>query len=131
MNMYKDIVKEDFDFLKDIFLKAGVTDFKIKQLFNKIEGYSDETEAEIMLRINKDYITIARINILKTRQGIGSSILDDIIKYCNKNNIKKVIIESAFTREIINFANKKGFTPDDYVFISSEGLKVGNYILNL
>lgn len=129
--MYKDIVIEDFSFLKDNFLKAGVNDFKIKQFFNKIEGYSDETEAEIMLRINKDYITIARINTLETRQGIGSSILDNIIKYCNEKGIKKVIIESAFTREMVNFANKKGFTPDEYVFKTSEGLDVGNYILNL
>lgn len=121
----------DFIFIEEIFKKEVTEDFKLRKKFNKVEGVSWETEGEIMIRVNEDRLTIARINVLNTRKGILTSILNKLITYCKETNKNKIIIESAFTESMINFALKNGFKPDKYNIHNMNGLDVGNYELDL
>lgn len=122
---------EDFTYLKELFISKGIEDFHLRKTLNKVEGFSYDTEAEIMIRVNKDFLTIARINVLDTRKGTGFKILSFLINYCKNNNKNKLIIESAFTDEMINFCNKHGFKPDMFAFTNKDGKILGNYELYL
>ena len=72
----------------------------------------DKSEAEMLIRFfPKDSITIARMSVNHTRKGIGSKILDYIIKYAKDNQLKNIYIESILSKEMISLAKKYKFTP--------------------
>lgn len=93
--------------------------------------YGDE-ETELYLKsFPLDGITISRVYFYNQRKGTMSKILDELKIYCNKNNLNKIIIESAMTNEMISFANKHNFKPVENCTFNSNGVIVGNYELKL
>ena len=89
--------------------------------FNRFFIISEENE--LMLRIN-DYtkeLIITRIKVKQKRRGVATQILHFLKEYAKKNGYKKIIIEAALTKEIINFARANGFNEQPHV--------IGNYEL--
>lgn len=91
-----------------------------------------EEETELYLKaFPLDGITISRVYFENTGKGTMTKVLNEIKKYCKDNDLKKIIIESAITKEMISFANKNGFKPVESTVFDSKGLLIGNYELIL
>jgi GNAT superfamily N-acetyltransferase len=73
--------------------------------------YNDELD--LYFRINAFHLTIVRIDVGdgRTRQGIGTAILEWFIGFATDRKIPTIVIESCITKECAAFAAKHGFRP--------------------
>jgi GNAT superfamily N-acetyltransferase len=120
--MFYKIIEEDFLPLKSILEADAQSPITMWVSFGRIFMISNETETELMVRVNQDTITIARIQFTSQRNGYGSRVLNWLKEYARRNGQTKLKIECANTKEIVNFARKYGFvqtndTNDWYICI--------------
>lgn len=107
-------------------LKEYIENFEGKQLrnyyklkpskfdFAPINSQGDVTNSKdarpnVIFRIEKDMIVITHIYLNKTRQGLGTYIINWLIEYGRKNNKKQVSLRNVSTLEMNNLAKKLGF----------------------
>lgn len=62
-------------------------------------------------------LTVSRVSFQNKRKGTMTKILKELIVFCQKNNINKIIIQSVLTLEMANFCLKNNFKKTDYMFL--------------
>lgn len=127
------ISKEDFFIIKDLIdnFEKDTLYFKQTLGFNSIYLESLHTETELYAKSILDKLIISRIVLSKRREGLGSSILSELINIANSKGFKQIIIESVCTKEMMNFCLKHNFKVDKNTSILLDELEFGNYILEL
>lgn len=123
-----------FKELNDLISKENniETNIVFNKAFNTI-WIRDDTEGltELYLKSLKDQLIISRIGFRIKHKGIGTKVLNWLIKFAKENGFKSIMIESGFTPEIIGFQKKHNFKPIPYQCIESNGVLYGNYELRL
>jgi GNAT superfamily N-acetyltransferase len=68
-------------------------------------------DMELYFRFLFSRLTIARIDVGldRTRQGIGTRILEWFKSYCRLHNLDEIMLECVLSQECANFAMKHGF----------------------
>lgn len=123
---------EDFKKIGEIISEGDNCSVNFKTTIVGNLWISSDEETELYLKaFPLDGITISRVYFENTRKGIMTKVLDELIKYCKANNLKRIIIESAITEKMINFANKNNFKPVEHSIFDSNGLLIGNYELKI
>lgn len=88
----------------------------------------DEGEQRLYLRpFPKQTLTVAHIQTLRSRQGIGKAIFNCLEVYAKEQGCSRLVIEQAMTPEVIRFAQKENFVLEGEGFLF-EGYLTGNYV---
>lgn len=92
----------------------------------------EEGEQRLYLRpFPKHTLTVAQIQTLRSRQGIGKAIFECLEQYAKAKGCTQLVIEQALTTDILRFAEKEQFVLDPNTGMCFEGRMVGNYVKTL
>lgn len=92
----------------------------------------EEGEQRLYLRpFPKHTLTVAQIQTLRSRQGIGKTIFECLEQYAKAKGCTQLVIEQALTTDILRFAEKEHFVLDPNTGMCFEGRMVGNYVKTL
>ena len=92
----------------------------------------EEGEQRLYLRpFPKTALTVAQIQTLRSRQGIGKAIFECLGHYAKAMGCTQLVIEQAMTTDILRFAEKEQFVLDPNTGMCLEGRMVGNYVKSL
>lgn len=116
--------------IKEIIETGDETQINAHEILSSVIFYSQEKETELELAVlNNHSIIISRVMFENQRRGTMTKVLNEIKSYCNKENISKIIVQCAITKEMINFCLKNNRVFADY---NTDGLgDIGDYILEI
>lgn len=76
--------------------------------------FNDWIDNELrLLFLNNISLTISRVSFHNKRIGTMTNILKEIISFCEKNNIERIVVQSVLSEEMANFCIKNNFTKQD------------------
>lgn len=92
--------------------------------------HSRDYGVEIRFSLLGDILTISRVCFENKRCGCMTKCYETILKKREGLGIKKIVIQSVLTKEMMNWCLKNGFTPSKDC-IAFDDILSGDYILNL
>lgn len=129
----KKLVEKDFNSIYNTIKQdAGKNNnFHKSNYYNNLFYLSDVNE--VLIRNHSDdylnELVLARIKIHHRKQGIASSIINELIKLAKENNLHKVVIESIMSPEMKKLALDLGFMPDDSFIRNTNGYGINYYYI--
>lgn len=109
ISVFYKIVEDHFEPLKAIMEEDSQNTMSMMSSMGRIFITSDETETELMIRVNCETLTIARIGFQNERRGYGTRVLNWLKEYAAHHGQSKILIECANSDEIVCFAQKHCF----------------------
>lgn len=134
MSIFQTIVFSDEDIvaLKSIIEIADGVSIQVKREMSGIWFHSDDWESQLRLLILGNFrVTISRACFQNRHQGTMTSVLRYLKEFCQRHNIKEIVAQSVESREMVNWCQKNGFTPDPYASLLIKGILLGDYKLPL
>lgn len=102
--------------------------FETRQPYGKGLWYQgNENELYLKTHPNRTLV-ISRIAFKKKRSGIGTNVLNQLVKLAKENGFNSIVFESTLTREMNNFCRKHNFKKVEHQGSYLNGEFYGNYI---
>lgn len=118
-------VKKMIEDLDSVDLYCNVSSFG-----SSLYLYSLDLGTELYLKYNFKSLIISRVQFKNTRQGIMTSVLQELIIIARKYNLEKIIVQSVLTKEMSDFCMKNNFKHVPCCF-SGDYSYIGDYELDL
>lgn len=134
MSIFQTVVfsEEDIVALKSIIEIADEVSIQVKREMSGIWFHSDDWESQLRLLILGNFrVTISRASFRNRRRGTMTSVLRYLKEFCQKHDMKEIVVQSVESREMVNWCQKNGFVPNPYASMLIKGILLGDYKLLL
>lgn len=95
-----------------------------------LQAQNQETELRLLL-MGQIQLTISRVCLVNKRQGTMTTILEQLVQFCQRHNISRLVVQCVQTAEMAAWCHKNGFMPDPYASFEVDGIILGNYRKNI
>lgn len=116
--------------IKDIIEQKQNCKLQLNKTFNTYWLIDKNNEFRIS-SIGKYQIVISRVEFQNKRLGTMTSIINLLKKYCAKEHILQICIQSVETKEMMNWCIKNNFIPNENAIIKINDLILGDYLFNI
>lgn len=103
----------------------------VKNMTGNVLIEEEEGGQRLYLRpFPKHTLTVAHIQTLRNRQGIGKAIFECLEQYAKEQGCSRLVIEQAMTADVIRFAQKENFVLDGIGFSLGRVLTILHQVLH-
>lgn len=107
------LVVEEYEDLKNLIQNATNQQVEVYNIGCGKLYFHGKKHSELFLRSESfpiQTLVIVRIEVVPSHQGIGTEILEWLIKLTLNKGFKRIVIENANTDDSVQFAKHRGFT---------------------
>ena len=128
-NLFDDSVSNQ---LKQLIEDAeGVTIFTERErsgIWLHDQEWTSELRLTTLMRVA---LLVSRVQFQHKRQGTMTKVLKILMDFCDRMQIESIRIQAVCTPEMIQWALKNGFIPIEVTCYIENGLKYGDYVLQV
>ena len=73
-----------------------------------LQAQNQETELRLLL-MGQIQLTISRVCLVNKRQGTMTTILEQLVQFCQQHNISRLVVQCVQTAEMAAWCHKKWF----------------------